>query len=215
MAAHRPPRFIPARVCVQCGKDFSRERISSVIWFAESSVTLARCPSCEQYLDPYVEFDAPITVLDLALHRVPSYRHVTRNLDVKLSVWLRLYFVVLFIFVLRNLWINGSVFAVLTAELAQFAAVALLYRVLRGGAPPNAEDWVILFKTLALGKWPAILFVIGWAWGFSVAFVVVIEVYTFTTTCAALCALSRVSPLQACALATAGLTCSMAVRVLS
>ena len=206
------PRTVPACACAQCGLE-AVERTSSVVWFTESSFTLARCPGCEQVLDPYVEFDLVITSLDLALHRFPAYRHLLLNNETSNSVWLRLYLMAFVILLLRGIWVDAPFYSVFLVEFAQFTLVAGLYLVLCSKTQHHYRTWPVLLKAIILGKWPAFLLIVGWAWEFALVFHMVIEFYMCTATSAALSVVPGLNARKAVFMSVLGTLASVALQI--
>jgi hypothetical protein len=200
--------------CCACGNELPPHS-TSVVWFSESSVTLAKCLHCGKAVDEYVELDLPLVCMDLALHRVPAFRHVIRNLDDvrgagRTSVWARLYFIILFILLLQR-----HVVSTLLAQLVRAVVI------LAGVSSSLNESWPIarrvqtVFRCFTLGQAPSFLLVVAWAWNYPATFQSVIDLYSATCTVAALQALPKVSLVRATSIVLlAMLTSNLVVVIL-
>jgi uncharacterized membrane protein len=170
----------PCCVCASCGTE-QPGAVSSVVWFSETSVTLAKCGHCGQPLDAYVEYEPALVSIDLMLHRVPAYRHVIRNSSLRDAVWLRFALVLFWMGVLSELWTAQPVGVNFAAsslraslELAGQACGAMLaYRVAGG----SWRERQILMKALLVGRAPQAMLIIAWTWGYPATFKAVINVY--------------------------------------
>ena len=64
-------------VCVHCG---SPTRSLYRVFRSDAHIRLTRCECCHSgVVDPYVEYDNVLHLLDLVLHRPPVYRHLLFN----------------------------------------------------------------------------------------------------------------------------------------
>ena len=193
----------PCSCCVNCGAE-QEPGTSSVVWFSDTSVTLAKCRICNERLDPFVELEFPLIALELMLHRVPAFRHVVRNRQLGISIWIRFALVINFIEVLAHFWITRrdptpqevlqhllESLLVFIASCASFAMAGSLF--LRKEL--SHELMLCEVRALILSRFPSVLLVIAMTWWFPSDFYPVIALYTFSTSLAAARALPDVDSL--------------------
>ena len=185
----------------------------SVVRFTDASVSLVQCPdaSCASLVDPFVERDATLVALDLALHRVPAFRHVVCNRGVAgagveggaggVSVP-RLALLAVVVDALTMAWATdeAAVAKHLTVAAAAWAASALCALAVallapgpvgaRGGDPPRTADAVL--RAVVVARIPAIaVFFVATCWDYPVEARWLFELYAFTALVAASRALPR------------------------
>ena len=193
-------KYYPCSCCVNCGAE-QEPNTSSVVWFSDSSVTLAKCKVCSERLDPFVELEFPLIALELMLHRVPAFRHVICNRQLGMSIWIRFTLVINFIEVLAHFWITRrdptpqEVVQHLIESLLIFLASCVCFSA--AGSlflqKPVSKDVVLCeLRALILSRFPSVLLVIAMAWWFPSDFYPVIALYTFSTSLAAARALPDV-----------------------
>ncbi|KNC49908.1 uncharacterized protein AMSG_06209 [Thecamonas trahens ATCC 50062] len=78
MAGEGAPGIVggEGNVCVHCGASASS---LYRIFRSNAHIRLSRCEACDAVVDPYVEYDNVLHVLDLVLHRPAVYRHLLFN----------------------------------------------------------------------------------------------------------------------------------------
>ena len=54
--------------------------------YSPASIKLTVCRNCQNNVDPYVERDYLLVVLDCILLRIPAYRHVLYNVDLEMNL---------------------------------------------------------------------------------------------------------------------------------
>lgn len=164
-------------------------------------MSLVKCKTCGDRLDPFVEMEFQLIALDLMLHRVTAFRHVLCNRVYNVSLWIRFAVVVNVIEVLAHFWVArkdptmGEVVADLAETLIVFAfsmlsfcsSVSLISRETN-----TVEHWTTRMRAYVLSRFPSLLLVIAMAWWFPSDFYPVIAIYTFSTSVAAARALPEV-----------------------
>lgn len=189
-------QFFPCPWCVHCGSR-QEEHASAVVWYTETSVTLSKCGVCGEQRDPFVELEFPLISLDLALHRVPAFRHVIGNRRMNLPNWLRYSSVLVIVEYISGIWVDESdpgwseaALYVLPTVLGFGASFALFY--LACVACLGVHDHELqkcIVRAFLVSKFPSLLLPIAIAWSYSSDFYSIIAVYSFTCSIAAACAL--------------------------
>jgi len=193
------PQF-PCRICVVCGTE-QEPGTSSVIWYSDTSVSLATCKTCWEHLDPFVELEFQLIALDLMLHRVMAFRHVLCNRTYNLSIWMRFAIVINVIEVLAHFWVarRDPTFEEIFYDLAETTVIFGLSMLcfcssvsLMSRENNTWEHWSTRMRAFILSRFPSLLFVIAMAWWFPGDFYPVIALYSFSTSVAAARALPEV-----------------------
>ena len=61
--------------CIECGVPVNQLYKE----YGSGSIRLAKCESCEEFVDKYVEFDLILIFIDLVLLKRQAYRHMVFN----------------------------------------------------------------------------------------------------------------------------------------
>lgn len=186
------------KVCVSCGAE-QAPGTQSVIYYSESSIALARCLQCKEYLDFYVEFEFLLILLDLMLHRVSAFRHVLFNRVIKNGVYVRAFILLLIIDMFTSGWKSNdtlviyggysvfkSIFKYLLMSIPSFLGLVVwdLFRSVEKQeqrlGKRLAEQLKIVWKCELLSKFPILLFIVASAWNYRVEFKRIIVLFLFT-----------------------------------
>jgi len=73
------------KICTQCARSTNLELTT----LYTNAVVLTRCQHCGKPLDPNLEYSTLIIVMNYALHRLETVRHVLFNLERDRTFWLR------------------------------------------------------------------------------------------------------------------------------